>query len=469
MRRSGSRRELHRYIGYIKIGAVVLALIIAFFLVRGIRNRIVLGDTDKFYNVTVNGINLKGYTRNEAYELFSQLIADWKATEYTVTADGKQWSFTTDDMGANLDIETQLILAWNMGHYGSTSSRVQAVKAMKNNPYNFTSTLSFDENAVNDFVNGIADEVYIAPTDAEVLVDIDKPRIITESADGRELDRENAVEQIKNMLLTGVQTAELVVNTIEPAVSSDDAAGGLTIIASYYTDMSASSYARYCNVKLALSSFNGFAIYDGDVVSFNEVVGERTPERGYKEAPEYSGTYVVTGYGGGSCQASTTLYAAALLAGMDIIERHPHNMMVSYAEPSCDATVSWGSKDLVIANNTGHTFYLYTKVTRKRAWVVVYGNTPEYFTELKSVITAENLESTYEEIREDVTGQIAYYTDEKVLYSEGKKGCRSQSWLIYYDRSTGKEVSRKQVSNDSYNPGTSIYYVGIHERISDLQ
>ena len=66
MRRSGSRRELHRYIGYIKIGAVVLALIIAFFLVRGIRNRIVLGDTDKFYNVTVNGINLKGYTRNQS-------------------------------------------------------------------------------------------------------------------------------------------------------------------------------------------------------------------------------------------------------------------------------------------------------------------------------------------------------------------------------------------------------------------
>ena len=58
----------------------------------------------------------------------------------------------------------------------------------------------------------------------------------------------------------------------------------------------------------------------------------------------------------------------------------------------------------------------------------------------------------------------SYYTAEKVLLSQGKDGCVSQGWLVYYDWDTGEEVSREQISQDTYRPGTSIYYVGVHQR-----
>ena len=52
--------------------------------------------------------------------------------------------------------------------------------------------------------------------------------------------------------------------------------------------------------------------------------------------------------------------------------------------------------------------------------------------------------------------------------AKGKDGCVRQGWLISYDWDTGEEVERIQVSQDTYSPGTSIYFVGVHERTDDM-
>ena len=57
------------------------------------------------------------------------------------------------------------------------------------------------------------------------------------------------------------------------------------------------------------------------------------------------------GYGGGVCQASSTLYNAALKAGLTITERHPHSKPVHYVPAGKDATVSYGDQDLRFINN----------------------------------------------------------------------------------------------------------------------
>lgn len=448
---------------------LVFALALICVCIYFIRAAAIIGlNNDKFYNVVVNGVNLKGYTRPQADALFDQLIEDWEKTRYTLTYGDSSWSFTAADFDADLDVAPLLDNAWNLGHYGSIGSRCDTILAMKESPFAFTSDMNCDETKLDDFISSLSASIDTDPVDAEVVVDVDAPKIVRESSNGAQLDTEHARDLIVNMLITGQDSAELKVDIIEPAVSSDELSGGLSILSSYCTDMSTSSKKRYENVKLALSNFNCMAVYDGDTVSFNEVVGERSKERGYQEAAEYAGTSVVTGYGGGSCQASTTLYCAVIMAGCDIIERHPHNMTVAYAEPSLDATVSWGNKDFVFQNNTGKTIYIYTSVSREECWVVIYGNRTEYRLDLQSVVTKPGVAAYKEEIREDVTGTIAYYNDEKVLYSKGKDGCVSQSWLVSYDWDTGEEVERKQISQDNYSPGTSIYYVGVHERTEPL-
>lgn len=466
--RRPSRRKTRRVSNSTRLVLVVLAIIVISLAIYFIRAAAIIGlGTPTFYDVSVNGVNLKGMTLEQAATMFDTLVSDWESRQFTLTWEERSWTFTPDTFDAKLDVDSQLGLAWNMGHYGSLGSRCNAILSMREYPVAFTSEMRYDEAKLDAYVEAIRQEIDLEAVDATVVLDVEAPRILTESSDGRKLDVEQTKTAIYDLLLTGVGPTALVVEEVKPAVSSDEASGGLTVIASYKTDMSTSSTNRYSNVKRALSNFHAMAVYDGDIISFNDVVGERTAERGYMEAPEYSGTSVITGYGGGSCQASTTLYCATKMAGMDIIERHPHNMTVAYADPSLDATVNWGGKDFIFQNNTGSTIYIYTKVTRKNAWVVIYGNRPEYRTEFISVNVETGVAPYKEEIREDVTGQYVYYNDEKYLYSEGKYGCTSQGWLVYYDWESGEEVKRVQISQDTYSPGTSIYFVGVHERGAD--
>lgn len=469
-RRQTPRKTKRRRRVNVKARLVLLVsvLVLIGICVYFIRAAAIIGfNNDKYYNVVVNGVNLKGYTRAQADGIFEKLIGEWEKKQYTLTYGDQSWNFTAADFDATLNVAPLLENAWNLGHYGSLSSRCSTILAMKESPFSFTSDMDYDEAKLDSFLSEMSAAIDKEPVEAEVVVDVDAPKIITESSDGAKLDTEHARELIVDLLITGQGDTQLKVEVLEPAVSSDEVSGGLDILSSYCTDMSTSSRKRYENVRLALSNFNCMAVYDGDTVSFNEVVGERSKERGYQEAAEYAGTSVVTGYGGGSCQASTTLYCALIKAGMDIIERHPHNMTVAYAEPSLDATVSWGNKDFVFQNNTGKTIYIYTYVSREECWVVIYGNRTEYRLDFQSVVIKPGVKAYKEQIVEDVTGTVAYYTDEKVLYSQGKDGCVSQGWLVSYDWETGEEVERVQVSQDNYSPGTSIFYVGVHDRADD--
>ncbi len=443
------------------IAAVVL-VIVAFWLIRRVS---VYGfGPEKYYNVSVNGISLQGYTKSQAKALFDELEQGWATKEHVLTYEDHSWTFTAATIDAAIDIDTQLELAWNPGHYGSLSNRREAIQALQDSPRDFISDLTYDENKLDDFIAEIQAVTDAAPVDAQIVLDVDAPRIVSDSREGMALDAEQTRDEILNLLKTGQGETALTVNVIQPSISSDEASGGLEIIGSYVTDVSSSTPARKTNVDLALRYFNGLAVYNGDTISFNTVVGERTEKRGFKQAPEYDGNTVVMGVGGGSCQASTTLYCAVIQAGVDIVERHPHNMTVSYAEPSMDATVSWPNKDFVFQNNTGRTLYIYTKVTDKKAYVVIYGNRPEYRITLISVVTKKGIAATNKELREDVTGKYAYYTDDETLIEKGKDGCQSQGWLVFSDWNTGAEVSREMITEDKYSAGTSIYWVGVHSR-----
>src|SRR5690606_17886713 len=122
------------------------------------------------------------------------------------------------------------------------------------------------------------------------------------------------------------------------------------IIGSYSTWFHGSP-ARHQNISTALKSVNNTMIWPGEVFSFNDTTGPRTPERGYLPAPIIlNGDYDV-GYGGGVCQVSSTVYNAALAANLTILERHSHTRPVHYVPEGYDATVDYGWLDLKWQNN----------------------------------------------------------------------------------------------------------------------
>ena len=111
---------------------------------------------------------------------------------------------------------------------------------------------------------------------------------------------------------------------------------------------------RYNNIVLAAEFINGTLLNPGEVFSFNDIVGQRTAERGFKEAGAYVGDLVVTEIGGGICQVSSTIYVTLLKADLEIVERQPHGMTVGYLPLGSDATINWGTTDLKFRNNTDY-------------------------------------------------------------------------------------------------------------------
>lgn len=105
------------------------------------------------------------------------------------------------------------------------------------------------------------------------------------------------------------------------------------------------------NFLTAARALDGKIIKPGETFSFNRVIGPRTYQRGYLPAPSYLGQSKIETNGGGICLVSSNLYQAALLSGLTIVERHPHNKRVNSVAPGLDATVWYGQTDLKIKND----------------------------------------------------------------------------------------------------------------------
>jgi vancomycin resistance protein YoaR len=121
-------------------------------------------------------------------------------------------------------------------------------------------------------------------------------------------------------------------------------------LGSFTTTLVGSLPERTRNVRLAAQALDGTVLRPGEELSFNRRVGPRTAERGNGPAPVILRESRQVQVGGGVCQAASTLFDAALLAGLGVVERHRHSSPVDYVAPGEDATIAWGAKDLRLRN-----------------------------------------------------------------------------------------------------------------------
>lgn len=135
-----------------------------------------------------------------------------------------------------------------------------------------------------------------------------------------------------------------------------------------FTTYSSNTWNGTYNMQKALDEFNGIILQPGESMSFYGVTGRCGAAEGYLPAGVVGGI----GYGGGICQASTTIYGAAIRAGFGIVDRQNHSVPSVYVPIGLDAMVSWGSSDLVVRNDTGYpakiVTYTYDNVLTCEIW-----------------------------------------------------------------------------------------------------
>jgi vancomycin resistance protein YoaR len=141
---------------------------------------------------------------------------------------------------------------------------------------------------------------------------------------------------------------------------------------------------RAFNIELAAEAINGKIIAAGGTFSFNDAVGERTAAFGYAKSVVIRDGMIAEGMGGGACQVASTLHAAALLAGLDVVMRAPHSRPSAYIRMGLDATVAMGAGapaiDLKLKNPAADAVTIHARGTRGvlEVWVDTAGaNRPE--------------------------------------------------------------------------------------------
>lgn len=166
----------------------------------------------------------------------------------------------------------------------------------------------------------------------------------------------------------GGETVRITRNVEYPKVTAKDLEQLLfrDVIGTYTTRVGGAE-GRHKNVQLTASRIDGFVMNSGESIKYGELTTPFTLDNGYFLAPMYVKGKTVDGAGGGACQASSTLYAAALLADLEIVQRINHGFASDYIGLGLDATVAEGGPELEIRNNTDYpirvvaTFYTQNK------------------------------------------------------------------------------------------------------------
>jgi vancomycin resistance protein YoaR len=173
----------------------------------------------------------------------------------------------------------------------------------------------------------------------------------------------------------GNRTAMLGLSSLPPDLTTREARalGIHERISTFTTDMGLSSANRIWNVHLLGQYLDGTIVKAGQTFSYNEVVGPRTIERGFREGQMIFGGVLIPSIGGGVCQTATTIFNAAFEAGLPVKERHNHSWYISHYPMGRDATVSWGGPDLVFKNDLKHAILIDVSYTDATFTISFYG------------------------------------------------------------------------------------------------
>lgn len=222
------------------------------------------------------------------------------------------------------------------------------------------------------------------------------------------------------------------------------------LISTFTTRYDASNINRSQNLAIATEKINGTVLMPGEEFSFNQIVGKRTIEEGYKDAKIYQDGQVVDGLAGGICQISSTLYNAVIKANLEIVERRNHSFPTSYVEVGKDATVVYGVIDLKFKNSRTYPIKIEGSVNSGIVEFNIHGikEETEYSVDLSPVVTASIPYST--QYIQDST----LAPGQQVIVQNGSNGCKVTTYKE--TRLDGKLVSKEIISTDTYQPMKTI-------------
>ncbi|MCM1990400.1 VanW family protein [Oceanirhabdus seepicola] len=403
---------------------------------------------DKIYSgISVMDVDLSGLTADEAR---SKLVDAFEnkilKKELTIKAEDKEYLLTYEELKAKFNIDKTVEKAMS---FGKTLSLFEKFKIRNNNnDINLEMEFDYDESVIDEIISKMKSKFDQEPVNSKITMAKSGEFFVSPEQIGKELDhvklKENVIANINANFNEDKITIEAPVITKNPEIRETVLKGINTKVAEAKTSFKTSGSGRSANVAIATKSLNNVLLMPGEQFSFNEVVGERTAERGYQTSKVIINNELVDGIGGGICQVSTTLYHAVMKMGLGFVERMNHTLPSSYSELGQDATVAWDYLDYKFVNTLDYPIFIEGYTKNKEIFINVYSNSSikngEYVMVSKVV---EVLEPTVKKI-EDPT----LYVGEEVVVKRPITGYIVEVYREF--RQDGKLINKEFISKDRY-------------------
>ena len=241
-----------------------------------------------------------------------------------------------------------------------------------------TPQLSLNQEKIRDYLASLAKNIDRPASNAKLTWENNEIKFVFLAQPGQKLNIEKSLQTITDNILAGQKNIQLVIDTTAPGISDQNIKElGLTsLLGKGESNFAGSDKNRQFNIKIGATKLNGWLIKPGEEFSFVSAVGEIDAVNGWAQGFVIKNNQTTPEYGGGICQVSTTLFRAAVKAGLKITERQAHAYPVKYyGAPGFDATIYAPKPDLKILNNTGGHLLLQNKIEGTKLIFEIYGMT----------------------------------------------------------------------------------------------
>jgi vancomycin resistance protein YoaR len=380
------------------------------------------------------------------------LAAEWLRTPITLTAGDRQITRSRAALGAEVDVER---LAKMIEEARDPLSLLRRFHDERNGDADLVvrAPMTLRSGRVLESLRELADVLLSSPEEPKLdrTTSTVRPERI-----GRSLDIYASLDAIEAAFESLAPSVALTLVDRQPTRTSArfaEASFG-AVLGEFETRYSGGENAqdRIANLRAAAARVDGVLLEPGEEFDFNAIVGERSQANGFRDAPVIANGLLSEDVGGGTCQISGTLHAAAFFAGLPIVERHPHSRPSYYIKMGLDAMVSYPTRNLRFRNDLPFPIGLLVGVESGLVRVEVRGATRH-----REVTFVRRIDQTLPFEETDLRDS-ELPMGLRVLRQRGIPGFKLSRFRVVRDVSTNQ--SRRERMEDMYPPTSQVWRIG---------
>lgn len=395
-------------------------------------------------NIYVQDINLSDLTKEEATKKINSYIE--QNNEFELFYNNESILVNKETLGVDYKVDELVDRAYSIGRDKDLITDMKTKISLKKGEKKIIPlTCSYNIKKVDNLIDKIYSKLYISPKDASAKI-VNGNIVVYEEHKGQAVDKEN----LKDIIVYKIENldssqSEIPLDVLNPKYTYDQLMKIDTLLGSYETYFNPKRKNRVNNITVAAKSTSDILVNTNEKFSFNQQLRDNDAYNKLKVASIILNGKHDKGVGGGICQVSTTIYNAALYAGMDIVKITNHSIPSPYVTKGRDATVSNGSMDFVFKNNNNNNpIIVHNEIFENKIVSKIYGCSSD-----KRNIEIET------EIVETIKNKKIYKSDSKlqkgtkVVEQEGRLGYTVNTFRLY---KSNNEILKKELVNTSYYP-----------------